>query len=128
MERSYVRRIAGLGVVLGWLVASGHGQTNLWIGGGASWTNAASWDTGVVPDDVGAIANFTSNIAANLTITLSDTDSSITNGTVIIGDASHGFRFAFVPANNTQWVFDDTDGLAEIVVTDASNTDRKSVV
>lgn len=53
MERSYVRRIAGLGVMLGWLAASAPGQitTNIWDGESSTdWMTAANWTNSTAND------------------------------------------------------------------------------
>ncbi len=53
MERSYVRRIGGLGVMLGWLAASAPGQitTNIWDGESSTdWMTAANWTNSTAND------------------------------------------------------------------------------
>lgn len=97
-------------------------QTNFWnANAGGQWTNVNLWaDTGFYPDGVGDVAQFAFDIGANRAITLNDADGFITNGLLIVGDASHGYRFSV--GSGTQWIFDDSDDLVEIRVTAASNT------
>lgn len=117
------RKGLGAGVALACALASAPAQqTNFWnANAGGQWTNVNLWaDTGFYPDGVGDVAQFTFDIGANRAITLNDADGFITNGLLIVGDGSHGYRFSV--GSGTQWIFDDTDDLVEIRVTAASNT------
>lgn len=125
MERSFWSRAGGVVMMAaaGWAAPLHGQQTNAWnVNLAGSWTNTANWsNAGFYPDGVGDVAEFPNIIGSNRIITLADADGAITNGTLIIDDASHGYRFTIT--SGTTWVFDDTDGLAEIRVVQAYNTD-----
>lgn len=129
MERFHARRCAwaltgSLGaLLLGLAPLPAPGQTHSWtLNAAGQWTNAAAWTPAGVPDAVGAVAYLTNDITGNRAVTLNDTagDNNITLGTLILGDGTHGFRFA--ATGGTTWTFDDTDGVAEISVVAASGT------
>ncbi|MCX7819504.1 MAG: hypothetical protein N2652_09935, partial [Kiritimatiellae bacterium] len=121
------RRVGVLVLVGGLLLGITAGaQTWVWnLDGDGEWTNAANWiGSGGYPDGVGHVADFA---RLNITTTrrfvrIQDEDNLVTIGTLLIGDGDRPYTFSNRTAHTT-WVFADTDGLAEIVVSNAYTTD-----
>lgn len=73
------------------------GVTGFWnVDAAGNWTTAASWVGGVVPNDVGDIANFNFNLTANRTVTL---NAPITLGGLIVGDTLGTSVYTFAGSN-----------------------------
>jgi uncharacterized repeat protein (TIGR02543 family) len=77
-----------------------------------SWATAANWSPAVVPNGIGAVANITSNIAANQTITLGGSNRTV--GTLNIGDTTDGSHRWTITGNTL--IFDATSGSAQLNV------------
>jgi len=114
-----LRLIAGFFSVA---VLSAGAQTWVWtVDGNGDWTNSGNWiGPGGYPDGVGHVADFTrvDLTAARRYVRLEDGDNWITIGTLMIADNDRPYTFSNRTAHTT-WVFADSDGLAEIVVSNA---------
>ncbi len=101
-------------------------QTWVWnLDNNGDWTTPGNWvGPGGYPDGVGHVADFAQfNITTSRRyIRIEDGDNLITIGTLLIGDGDRPYTFSNRTAHTT-WVFADTDGLAEIVVSNAYSTD-----
>lgn len=118
-----VRKFIALGVI-GLLLVAGGARAQTWVwnfDGDGQWTDPARWiGPGGYPDGVGHVADFA---RFNITTTrrhirIEDADNLVTIGTLLIGDADWPYTFSNRTAHTT-WVFADTDGLAEIIVSNA---------
>lgn len=137
MERSYVRRIAGLGIALGLLVASSPGQitTNIWDGeSSADWTVAANWTNSTANDvaladgdavEFYAVGNNLStilgqdwiidrlifNAGADSDVTIGGANTlTISNGIIVDADSAgaHAILANVALAQNQTWTIDST--------------------
>jgi autotransporter-associated beta strand protein len=88
-----------------------HGTSGTWIlNNTGNWTGTpANWQSGVIPNAIGDIANFRNDITAARTVTL---NSAITLGGINVGDLLGGSVFTFAGTNAL--TLDNTSGNAFI--------------
>lgn len=103
-------------------ITSNYNKTN---GTTYQWSTPGNWNNGV-PQNAGDVANVTSNIntTGNLQV-----DTSITLGTLNIGDGTSSDRFVITAINSSTLTFNNNDAAtpAEMTFTASSRTDSFSV-
>lgn len=101
-------------------------QTWVWnLNGDGPWTNSAYWvGPGGYLDGVGHVADFAQvDISQRRFVRVEDEDGLITIGTLLIGDSNQPYTFSN-KVGSTTWLFADSDGLSDIVVSNAYSTDK----
>lgn len=100
--------------------------TGTWnVNAAGSWTNAANWLGGTIPDASGDVANFTFNISASRSITL---DGPRTVGSLEIGDSTSSFSgYTLSAGTGGQLVFDNNGSGANLKYSPAANTAANTI-
>jgi autotransporter-associated beta strand protein len=86
--------------------------------GAYSWTNAANWLAGTIPDAADATASINNNIVGDQTINL---DSTITIGRLLLGDADGSYGFTIQDGDGGPLTFDVVNGTATVLKAGGTN-------
>ena len=128
MKSKHSRFLSASALTLIALAISPHAMaaTGTWnVNAAGSWTNAANWSGGTIPDAVGDVANLTFNISTTRSVTL---DGVRTVGSLEIGDPNSTFAgYSVTAGTGGQLVFDNNGSGATLKYSPAGNTAANTI-